>query len=370
MTILRTLFILLVSALSSGCAVLMPRLLPFDDLPRPSGRYAVGTQILQWTDENRVEWFTATADDKRRLVLQIWYPTEQATGPAYTYVDHPEQRLTPLAKQMGLPRFLIEHIQKVNTNGITNAAPAMVSSKAPVILFSHGLGGMKSQNSVQAEELASQGYFVVAVDHPFDAYLTIFDDGSTADYRSAEPRPLSPEEFWAFRGPQLATRTADMKFLLDELTRLNDSGDALWRMLDLDRIGIMGHSFGGATSIMAAASDPRIKATIALDGWIIPIPEEQIGAGLRTPFLYIGQSRWDDPVNYQKLDQLLTNSSSESRKILLEGTKHFDFSDTPQFSAFTKRLGISGSLPREELRLRLNTEITDFFATHLKADQS
>ncbi|WP_287421167.1 hypothetical protein, partial [Reinekea sp.] len=149
MSIFRTASIMLLSALSTGCSLIMPRLLPFDDLPQPSGHLAVGTQIMNWTDDSRTEWFTDNADDKRRLVVQIWYPTAESSGASYPYVDNPQQRLTPLAKQMGLPRFLIDHIQHVKTNALTNAAPLAGLSQAPVILFSHGLGGMKGQNSVQ-----------------------------------------------------------------------------------------------------------------------------------------------------------------------------------------------------------------------------
>ena len=366
MSIFRTASIMLLSALSTGCSLIMPRLLPFDDLPQPSGQFAVGTQIMNWTDDSRAEWFTDIADDKRRLVVQVWYPTAESSGASYPYVDNPQQRLTPLAKQMGLPRFLIDHIQHVKTNALTNAAPLAGMSQAPVILFSHGLGGMKGQNSVQAEEFASLGYIVIAIDHPFDAYLTIFDDGSTANYRSAEPHALTPAEFWAFRTPQLATRTADISFLIDKLTILSQPGEGLWGMLDLQRIGIFGHSFGGATSIMAAATDPRIKASVALDGWMIPIPDKRIAAGLQTPFLYIGQRQWDDPLNYQKLDSLIANSSPLGTKLLLDGTKHFDFSDTPQFSKFSKRLGISGTLPREQLKLTLNAEMIRFFDTYVR----
>jgi len=366
MSIFRATSIMLLTAFSAGCSLIMPRLLPFDDLPQPSGDFAVGTQIMNWTDDSRTEWFTDIAGDKRRLVVQVWYPTAESSGAPYPYVDNPQQRLTPLAKQMGLPRFLIDHIQYVKTNALTDAVPLAGMPQAPVILFSHGLGGMKGQNSVQAEEFASLGYIVVAIDHPFDAYLTIFEDGSTADYRSAEPHALTPEEFWAFRSPQLATRAADISFLLDKLTTLNEPEEGLWGMLVLQRIGIFGHSFGGATSIMAAATDPRIKASVALDGWMIPIPEERIAAGLQTPFLYIGQSQWDDPVNYQKLDSLIANSTPLGTKLLLDGTKHFDFSDTPQFSKFSKRLGISGSLPREQLKLTLNAEMMTFFNTYVR----
>ena len=114
---------------------------------------------------------------------------------------------------MGLPKFLVNHIRDVQTHSLPNAALHPGANNLPLIVFSHGLGGMKTQNSIQAEELASRGYVVIAADHAFDAFLTLFDDGTTADYRSSG-RGITTEEFWAARGPQLATRTADVVFML------------------------------------------------------------------------------------------------------------------------------------------------------------
>ncbi|MFT5793931.1 MAG: dienelactone hydrolase [Saprospiraceae bacterium] len=363
--ILTVLMCFLLSVLA-GCSTLMPRLLPFDDLPAPSGAAPVGTQIMDLTDSARDEWFTLDADDKRRIMVQLWYPAANVSGAPYPYIDHPQQRLTPLAKQMGLPAFLIQHIGDVSTNAVLAASPAVSSSKAPVIIFSHGLGGTKNQNTVQAEELASLGYIVVAVDHAYDAYLTIFDDGSLADYRSKAEDGLTVEEFWAVRTPQLATRTADIHFLLEVMTARQARGESPWANMDLTRIGIFGHSYGGATSIMAASTDSRIKATIALDGWMLPIPDDTIDAGLDTPFLYIGRSSWEDPINYQKLDSLLDHSQGNATRILWEGTKHMDFSDAPQLSSASSTLGLSGKLSRDELRQRLNHEIVTFFNIHVR----
>jgi dienelactone hydrolase len=360
------LFICVLLSGLAGCSTIIPRLLPFDDLPTPSGEAPVGTQIMDLTDNARDEWFTLEADDKRRVVVQVWYPAADTNDAPYAYIDHPQQRLAPLAKQMGLPAFLINHIREVSTNAVLAAPPAANTNNAPVIIFSHGLGGTKNQNTVQAEELASLGYMVVAIDHPYDAYLTVFDDGSLADYRSAAKDLNTVEEFWAFRTPQLATRTADIHFLLEEMTARQQRGESPWASMDLTRIGIFGHSYGGATSIMATANDSRIKATIALDGWMLPIPDNTINAGLDTPFLYIGRGSWEDPLNYEKLNNLLDHSNGDATKILWEGTKHMDFSDTPQLSSLSKTLGLSGKLSPDELRQRLNHEIVTFFNTHVR----
>ena len=93
----------------------------------------------------------------------------------------------PIAKQIEMPKFLINHIKKVKTNSILNAPLHFDKNNIPIIIFSHGLGGMKGQNTILVEHLASVGYFcLIALDHPYDANITVFNDGTTADLDLAQ----------------------------------------------------------------------------------------------------------------------------------------------------------------------------------------
>ena len=353
--------------LLNGCSLIVPKVLPFDDLPAPTCPYAVGTQTFTWQDTSRDEAFTTKVGDKRRVVVQIWYPAELTSSQPVTYLPNPKLRMGPFAKSSGLPKFLLNHMQWVATNSHAGAPMKAELTELPLVIFSHGLGGMKNQNSVQMEELASQGYFVAAVDHPYDAYLTIFDDGTTADYRSSHDGIDSEEAFWAFRGPQLNTRAEDMSFLLDQIQARKNLGEPIWQHISTAKVGIFGHSFGGATSILTAALDPRIAAVIALDGWMVPVPPQTIDAGLNVPMLYMGQPEWKGtPLNYEKLDLLISNSTGSSKKLLIEATKHMDFSDAPQFSNFAKRIGYAGKISSSELKEILNGETLKFFNTHIR----
>ena len=138
-----------------------------------------------------------------------------------------------------------------------------------------------------------------------------------------------------------------------------------WNMVDLERVGIMGHSFGGGTAIVASSRDTRLDACIALDGWLVPIEQSIIKNGLNVPFLFMGQTYWSNPLNYENLDTLIAASTGLAEKLILDGTKHFDYSDTPQFSTASRKFGISGSMDLNELRNLLNSKIVSFFEKHL-----
>ena len=343
----------------------MPHLVPFDDLPEPTGPFNVGTQVFEWTDVLREEWFTKDSNDYRKLVVQAWYPTMEESDEGISYLDFPEKRIVPLSLRIELPQYLIRHIQNVKTNSILNASVRKSNDLYPLILFSHGLGGMRMQNTVQMEELASRGYVVLAMDHTYDANVTVFSDGSIAEFRSGLREDATEQEFWDIRIPQINTRAADLAFILDNINQFSSNGNQLWQSTDLSKVGVFGHSFGGATSVVASFRDPRIDACINLDGWTEPIESKIIQAGLKIPFLYIGQERWiDTPLNDIKLDSLI--KSSNGNKELLLGTKHFDYSDTPQFTPISSKLGIAGTMDMNILREKINSEIVSFFDLYLK----
>ena len=356
---------LLVMTFALGHRSIIPMLVPLNDLPTPTGPYAVGTQMFEWQDSSRDEWFTEEQSDKRRIVVQTWYPTEASDAKPLPYLANPDEWLPALSVVLQLPQFLFNHLTDIDTHSVLNAPLHPEVKKTPLVVFSHGIWGMRFQNTAQFEALASRGYIVLAVDHAYDASLTIFNDGTIADFRSGYEGELSEDEFWALRNPQVKTRVADINFMINTVAQKADAQDPLWAAVDLQRIGMFGHSYGGATSIVAAHQDPRIDATIVLDGWILPVPQKVIDQGVSSPILFIGRETWPDPLNYQKLDVLLSNSP-QHQSVLMPSTEHFDFSDAPLFSPFMQTVGLAGTIPAAQLAADLEQRIVGFFNTHLK----
>jgi len=359
-------YIIIISIIISSIGCIS---IPFNNPPKPTGPRNTATYSIELIDSNRLEWFTDNLDDFRRIMIQVWYPTNEIQGEKELYIDNGYIRIEALADQFDYNPSLFRKLINIKTNSIKRAVPSN-SSMFPLIIFSHGLGGNRTQNTIMIEELASHGYVVIAIEHAYDANISIFDNGDIADYRSGinyqrrHTEKLTPEEFWAIRLPQLKTRAKDVNFVLNEIESGNFP-EQLIKIIDLDNVGVFGHSFGGATSIYSAYSDNRIDACINLDGWMVVVPDEIISNGIGKDFMYIGQQKWDEELNYEKLDRFI-KSNTNSSKILIPETTHYDFSDTPHMSKAAKLLKKSGQLDSDGLKNILNELIVSFFNRNLK----
>ena len=116
---------------------------------------------------------------------------------------------------------------------------------------------------------------------------------------------------------------------------------------------------------MAAHTNPAIDAVFLLDAWTVPVPQSVIDAGLSVPFIFMGQDKWKNPINMEKLDTLLVKSRQQADKIILKEAYHFDFSDTPHFTKLSKIIGVSGKMKSDALLDTINTSIISFFNKYL-----
>ena len=144
------------------------------------------------------------------------------------------------------------------------------------------------------QELASWGHICVAADHPHDAALVLYPDGSSADFRGYDqPEEMRPKMWWKFRHRHLKYRTLDLQFVLDRLLELNeDKEDPLYNTMDDTRIAAVGHSFGGAASGMLAQLDKRVTSVIMLDPWMWPMGRSCVQKGIPVPLLVFEAPRF------------------------------------------------------------------------------
>jgi len=344
----------------NSCALI----LDFQDLPKPIGKYIIGTDVFDWEDKYRDEWFTPNKIDSRKISVQIWYPAIEKSDSLYPYLDHPELRIEAIANQINQSKNLVKPVTNVKGNSYYKAKP--INKKFPLILFSHGFGGYKTQNMIAIEALVSRGYIVISADHTHDANITIFKNGNIVDHNFDILNNVPKEKFWNIRIPQINTRAADISFMIDKLQLMKNH--PIYNSIDFNNIGVFGMSTGGATSVQASWNDTRISACLNLDGWFVPIVDDIINTGIKIPFCYIGQNEWEGiPLNYEKLDKFYKNCTSDSYLLKINKTKHFDYSDSPHFSKIG-RMMVSGKNVDSKFAERIGISVVGFFDEYLKGE--
>jgi hypothetical protein len=152
-------------------AAALPALFPVFRVPQPTGPYAIGTTRMCFVDNSREETFTPDTTDHRELLVQCWYPAETDTS------AKPESFWQPageIGKSLfGKAGFLFDHLNLVKSHSYANAPMSRAQSSYPVLIFSHGYNVFPAQSTVLMEALASHGYIVFSIAHPYEAIATV-----------------------------------------------------------------------------------------------------------------------------------------------------------------------------------------------------
>jgi dienelactone hydrolase len=242
--------------------------------PQPTGSYAVGRMDTVWIDSTREETFTDATDDVRQVPVSIWYPAADDAAPVASWIDPVlAQRY---AEETGVPLDMLLDVIIVHAR--SGAAAADSDVPFPVLIMSHGSGLFPALYTSFAESLASHGFVVIGVSHPYNAAAALLADGTLAlPVPAADPtgtlnvppdtNPLDTLELIdASAQPLLAVQVGDLRFALDQAERLNADDPVLAGRLDLTRVGVFGHSFGGAAAIETLVADARFDAAALIDG--------------------------------------------------------------------------------------------------------
>ena len=261
---------------------------------------------------------------------------------------------TTMAVSFALPGWIVDYFRLVRMEArvdVPVADPPAASSSLdgvtegfPLVLFSHSFTGMKEQNSSLLQELASWGHIVVAVDHPHDAALVLYPDGSTADFRGYDmPMESEPRNWWRFRHEHARWRALDLAHALERIVDANGDPDSpLHRKVDLTRVAAVGHSFGGAACLMLAQMDPRITSVVLMDPWMWPLGKESTVSGAPCPLLVLEAPEflWDRDifcVNNGEMSSLLCAATAPQCAGLRPA--HGPGSEPPTPSKAPRRIG-------------------------------
>lgn len=350
-------------------------------LPAPTGPFAVGRAIYAWTGDAHPDTLAPVSGTRRELMVWMWYPA--ADGPAAAADDYlpaawraAEERGRP-----GIIRWLTRDPSKVHAHSIRDAALSARQRRYPVAIMRAGASANVANYTTLAEDLASHGYVVVGFDAPYRTSVVVFPDGRVVT-RTPENNPEHCEgradrERCLMR--VLDAWTADIAFVLDRLERLNspDGAGKFAGRLDMTRVGVFGHSFGGAAAALFCHEDSRCKAGIDIDG--APFGSV-IQEGIDRPFLFL-LSGGGDFSSDAEVRQILADIQSiydrlprDTRlRIAIRGANHFLFSDDGALlkSRIVMRtlraLGVLGIDGRRQLAITAYC-VRTFFDSHLKGD--
>lgn len=196
------------------------------EIPDGPGPFPVGRTTIEVVEP----------ESDRTLVVDVWYPAAEADGPATEYVFIPGVSAPSLTAQ---------------------AEPAPADVTVPLVIYSHGSGGISYIASYFTETLASHGFVVAAPNHAGNTAIDLVLNSTSSQFRTALNRPR------------------DVSVVIDAVLERSETADPLLGgLVDGERIGVAGHSFGGFTAYAMAAGfensfgtvapDPRVDAVVAM----------------------------------------------------------------------------------------------------------
>ena len=313
--------------------------------PMPTGKYAVGTKTFTIYN-TRKEALDTKGDSMRHIPARIYYPTSKNTTEGLT-----KAKSLSRSEAMGIKKiFMIPlNYDKMEAAGENDSecyvdAPFIEDKKFPLIVFNHGYFSYIEGNSFLLIELASQGYVVLTVGHPYEGTGTDYDDGTyTIADKSLANKMYHP--YW--RGILAAYKLTKYKGTLQEQAELfeefqnkyckfignrvdewiTDTNFAVEhakkefaQILDLTNgIGIAGHSQGGAVAYKVCLTDPEYTCGINIDGGLFGDTQ---GLTMNKPFM---QLSCED--NENVVTKGYINHTKPAYKVLFRDMKHIGFAD-------------------------------------------
>ena len=295
----KSIMMILVLVFALAPAIVFPQ----HKSPKVTGKYEVATATYTYIDKNRIEEFTDKGNN-RFVNVEFWYPKK-------------------------------------------------ADEKYPLLVFSHGAYGIKASNTSTYTELASHGYVVVSIDHPYHSFYTGSEDGTMAlintDYNSEVNNAnkegiYTKEEVYGLIQKWMKLRTDDMNFVIDTiLEKAKSDNNPIYQHINTEKIGVFGHSMGGAASVWLGRERNDISAVVNIDA---PFFSELVYKKEIDDFVARDEDFTTPLLNIYSDDvwgQLESNSTYVANKpnnehfkdaytVHFQGAKHLSLTDLPLFS--------------------------------------
>lgn len=308
---MKILLVIIFVSLSSGliCQTDSVKLL------KPTGKYPIGTVVYEWTDNTREIELTFHKGDKRAINVQLWYPAK---------IDSNSIR-APYSS-------LSKDYEKVLANSFLRPSFNDEVKNSNLILFSPGRGTERFLYTTIIEELASHGFIVASVDMPQIGYV-LYSDGMLVKPSSKFKPPKGlmggpyemVDEFFE-KPTELGFN--DLQFVYQKIIDLNkfDPAERFTKKINLQSIGIFGHSLGGRIAGKFAAENKNVKAYISMEG--IPPRDIRYEGKIKIPIVMLCSSgTW--PYAKENYFSLINNRNNSVFMIELLGFGHNSVTDNP-----------------------------------------
>ncbi|WP_312650706.1 hypothetical protein [Proteiniclasticum sp.] len=321
--------------LALSAAIIFPQY----EQPAVSGDMKIETAKYTWTDPDRVDIFSKNGE-KRAVTVEFWYPEDN-------------------------------------------------TSDYPLVIFSHGAFGFSGSNYSTFAELASNGYVVASIGHTGQAFFTLDTKGtlttvdssfiSRASEINAVTDTAHAEDIYKTTKEWMELRTGDEDFVIDSILSQCSlkPEDPLFSIIDTEKIGLMGHSLGGATSAQIGRERDDIDAVIVLDGTMlgeeIAFENNKVVINDKpypVPLLNIyAEDHYDNAIELEKdtySNFIASKNGICTYETVFKNAGHLNFTDLPLFSpVLAKTLGV-GTVDSRECIETMNNVVLTFFNSYLK----
>lgn len=364
-------------------------------LPIPTGNFQIGSIELFLTDTTRKDKFKKK--DFRRIYVKIWYPALPSPNhKTDLYLqNYSAELITDIFASKDFSAEWLNEIKKTRTYTFAEAAIDTSLSEYPILIFTPGYYfGMAELYSAFMEELASHGYIVCSVNHPYEQPYMKFPNNDEVYIKKKRTQ-------WAYLQLVIANwfqfRKKDSHDNIDRITRyyhkmLNRFDNALDLWVDdtqffidyifheksqgnshgiisyfnTEQIGAFGQSFGGAVTGQLCLLDERVKAGLNMDCFQFG---DIIDNRLNQPFMLMQsdyQPTWNmgNTINFE-------NTKEDFCLLSIPNASHFIFSDgavLPYHSVEFKNRMI-GEVDGHFAMQKINGYMLDFFNHYLKGEK-
>ncbi|HMR99063.1 MAG TPA: hypothetical protein PKE62_07390 [Anaerolineales bacterium] len=305
----------------------------------PSGPYKIVTARHTYIDPNRIEEFNDSGEN-RKVNAVFWFPDNAKDGKNF-----------------------------------------------PLVVFSHGGLGTEDSNESLYLELASHGYVVASIGHPYHAFWTEDEGGRITFvninyFQELQQENAQHDKPGSYRYYQqwMETRMGDINFVIDTiLDEASNDSDGVYNLVDVTKIGVMGHSLGGSAALGIPRQRDDVDVVIALESpFLYDITGVEydefvwIDEPYPVPVLNIySDSSWghlSDWTQYARNYEFLIDAPENVFSLHLPGRGHFSMTDLSLASPLLTRLFEGGqtSRDREGYLREINLACLEFFDRYLK----